>query len=96
MKKPRPGAPKGNDNAAKPKKERRVLVQVRVAPDAAALLNKHAKDHDNAGRALDFAIRQTWAPSPPVSVKIKVEPARREGKHRVETSGLPLKHWPTS
>lgn len=95
-KKPKRGAPKGNDNAAKPKKEKRVLVQVRVAPDAAALLAKHTKDHDNAGRALDFAIRQTWAPPSPVTLKIKVGPARHEGTHRVEITGGSLKHWPTS
>jgi hypothetical protein len=54
------GAPKGNDNAAKPKKQKRVLIQVRVSAAAAALLKKHTKEHKNAGRALDHAIAKTW------------------------------------
>lgn len=94
MKKPKRGAPKGNDNAAKSKKEQRVPVQVRIAHDAAQILARHAKLHKNVGRALDFAIRQTWAPVPPL--KIKVGAARHEGTHRVEITGLPLKYWPTS
>jgi hypothetical protein len=67
MKKPKPpgrGAPKGNTNATKPKKEKRVLLQVRVSADSARLLKQHTKQHENAGRALDHAIDYTWGLGP--------------------------------
>jgi hypothetical protein len=59
-KKPSRGAPLDNTNAAKPKKEQRVPLQVRVAPDVAALLDDNVKAYKNAGHAVDAAIRNTW------------------------------------
>ncbi len=59
-KKPHPGAPKGNANAAKPAGARRVLLQVRISAKAAELLEQNAKEYGNPGRALDYAIEQTW------------------------------------
>lgn len=74
-KKPR-GAPKGSANAAKDPKERRIPLQVRIAPDAAALLAKYGGKFKNEGHAVDFAIRQTW--------ESKIGPPLHEGTARIE------------
>jgi hypothetical protein len=61
MKKKRPrGAPNGSANAAKPKEEHRVPLQVRIAPDASRLLEKNEGKFKNRGHAVDAAIRKAW------------------------------------
>jgi hypothetical protein len=43
--------------AWKPKKERRVLLQVRVSPVTLARIDRVAKQHGNRGRALDVIMQ---------------------------------------